>query len=129
MNLNEALILMGLTAPLDKQTLNKMYRKLALKYHPDKNPDGINATEMMQKINTVILFKIYYINNLISKAKNIIEMAFFPDENYGDEADFEMYDIGYEYEYNEEHEKEDEEEDKEEIFFEENGEWYKWEEE
>uniref|UniRef100_A0A914L145 J domain-containing protein n=1 Tax=Meloidogyne incognita TaxID=6306 RepID=A0A914L145_MELIC len=114
MNLNEALILMGLTAPLDKQTLNKMYRKLALKYHPDKNPDGINATEMMQKINT---------------AKNIIEMAFFPDENYGDEADFEMYDIGYEYEYNEEHEKEDEEEDKEEIFFEENGEWYKWEEE
>uniref|UniRef100_A0A914LRG0 J domain-containing protein n=1 Tax=Meloidogyne incognita TaxID=6306 RepID=A0A914LRG0_MELIC len=60
MNLNEALILMGLTAPLDQQTLNKMHRKLALKYHLDRNSSCPEATEMMQKINTVTLLNYHY---------------------------------------------------------------------
>nr|CAD2184509.1 unnamed protein product [Meloidogyne enterolobii] len=60
MNLNEALILMGLTAPLDQQTLNKMHRKLALKYHLDRNSSCPEANKMMQNINT---------------AKNIIEQV------------------------------------------------------
>eukprot|EP00092_Neocalanus_flemingeri_P012517 GFUD01013492.1.p2 GENE.GFUD01013492.1~~GFUD01013492.1.p2 ORF type:complete len:264 (+),score=82.47 GFUD01013492.1:61-852(+) len=31
--------------------IKKKYRRLALKYHPDKNPDNVEAEEMFKKIN------------------------------------------------------------------------------
>ena len=33
------------------EDIKKKYRRLALKYHPDKNPDNVEAEEMFKKIN------------------------------------------------------------------------------
>lgn len=34
------------------EDIKKKYRRLALKYHPDKNPDNVEAEEMFKKINS-----------------------------------------------------------------------------
>ena len=38
--------LLGVETYADEQTIRKAYRKKALEYHPDKNPDKATATKL-----------------------------------------------------------------------------------
>lgn len=43
--------ILGCDRSANESTLKKAYRKLAVKWHPDKNPDNAEATEKFQKIS------------------------------------------------------------------------------
>ncbi len=43
--------LLGISPDAGKDEIKKAYRKLALKYHPDRNPDNPEAEEMFKKIS------------------------------------------------------------------------------
>ena len=43
--------ILGVSRDADNETIKKSFRKLALKYHPDRNPDDKDAEENFKKIN------------------------------------------------------------------------------
>uniref|UniRef100_UPI003F4ABCEB DnaJ domain-containing protein n=1 Tax=Pasteurella multocida TaxID=747 RepID=UPI003F4ABCEB len=53
MNINEALNLLNLSQNVSKDDIKKAYKKMAIKYHPDRNPAG---AEVMKAINAAFEF-------------------------------------------------------------------------
>ena len=48
---NEYYELLNIPRDANDDQIKKSYRKLAMKYHPDKNPDNPEAEEKFKKIN------------------------------------------------------------------------------
>ena len=42
---------LGVDKNADEQAIKKAYRKLAMKYHPDRNPDNKEAEEKFKEVN------------------------------------------------------------------------------
>ena len=42
---------LGVTKSAGKDELKKAYRKLAMKYHPDRNPDDVQAAEKFKELS------------------------------------------------------------------------------
>ena len=70
---------------LTKEKIKKQYYKLALKYHPDKNGNSIEANEKFKNINEAYLFFINEYNDEESKYTN---KSFENDSNLNTNFDF-----------------------------------------
>ena len=53
MNINEALNLLNISDKATKEEIKKAYKKMAIKFHPDRNPAG---AEVMKAINAAFEF-------------------------------------------------------------------------
>ena len=53
MNIRDALSILGLSAASDQEAIKTAYRKACIKYHPDRNPAGL---EMMKAVNVAYRF-------------------------------------------------------------------------
>ncbi|PAV05376.1 molecular chaperone DnaJ [Arsenophonus sp. ENCA] len=53
MNIQEALNIFNLSGELTEKNIKTTYKKLALKYHPDRNPLG---NELMKAVNNAFDF-------------------------------------------------------------------------
>lgn len=61
MNIQEALNVFNLSGELTEKDIKTTYKKLALKYHPDRNPLG---TELMKAVNTAFDFLMTHIDKI-----------------------------------------------------------------
>ena len=61
--------ILGLTFRADENDINKKYKRLALKMHPDKNPDNPNAVDDFQKVTTA-----YHVISDEEKRKNYLRL-------------------------------------------------------
>lgn len=61
MNIQEALNIFDLSGELTEKDIKTTYKKLALKYHPDRNPLG---NELMKAVNTPFDFLITNIDKI-----------------------------------------------------------------
>nr|ATZ71600.1 DnaJ-like protein [Enterobacter sp. HP19] len=54
MNIQEALNVFGLSGDVTEADIKKAFKRLSLKYHPDRNPEL--GGEMMKMINAAVIF-------------------------------------------------------------------------
>lgn len=76
MTLQEALNVFGLSGNITLETIKKTYKKLSLKYHPDRNPNG---AEMMKLLNAAL--------ECVNRSADRLDAGFTHDEaayNYGE---------------------------------------------
>jgi len=80
MNLQQALNVFGLSGELTEKDVKSAFKKLALKFHPDRNPIG---AEMMKAINAAYDVIMLNIDNLNSYQSAGTESAY----NYGEDLE------------------------------------------
>ncbi len=67
------LLLSGVSKGADEKDIKKAYRRVAMKYHPDRNPDDPNAEEKFKEATEaydVLMRRIYccyFLSNLLSR--------------------------------------------------------------
>lgn len=80
MNIQQALNVFGLEGELTVETVKKAYKKLALKYHPDRNPLG---EELMKAVNAAFEVLMNNVDNINKFQSEKSEERY----NYGEELE------------------------------------------